>query len=153
MSAQRRPFVVRDADYAGDFALLRLVREAVFVAEQRVPRELELDAMDPSCRHVLALDPEYRPIGTGRLTPQRTIGRMAVLPAWRGQGIGDAMLRHLLASAASMGWPEISLHAQLAAVGFYRRHGFETYGAEYLEAGIGHQSMRIILADVATGGN
>lgn len=153
MSAGVRQFQVRDADYASDFALLRQVRETVFVAEQQVARELELDALDPSCRHVLALDPENRPIGTGRLTPQRSIGRMAVLPAWRGHGVGDAMLRHLLTLAASEGWPEIRLHAQLGAIGFYRKHGFEAYGPEYLEAGIGHQSMRLALRQTVAGGN
>ena len=153
MSTGARPFLVRDADYARDFALLRLVREAVFVAEQQVPRELELDLHDPSCRHVLALDADDRPIGTGRLTPQRTIGRMAVLPEWRGRGVGEAMLRHLLALAESEGWPEVSLHAQLSAADFYRKHGFEAYGPEYQEAGIGHQSMRLVFRDAATGSN
>ena len=62
-------------------AELRAVREAVFVQEQGVPLELEWDALDPLCVHVLARDDRRpRPIGTGRLTPEHKIGRMAVLP-------------------------------------------------------------------------
>ena len=55
-----------------------------------MPLELEWDAIDPECWHVLALDGQGNAIGTGRLTPQHTIGRMAVLPAWRGHGVGVA---------------------------------------------------------------
>jgi len=90
-------FRIIDADYARDIAKLRAVREPVFVLEQQVPLTLEWDALDPECRHVLALDADERPIGTGRLTPMRTIGRMAVLAEWRGKGVGDALLCRLIA--------------------------------------------------------
>lgn len=138
-------FTVRDADYAADLAMLRTVRETVFVKEQSVPLDLEWDAIDPDCRHVLALDDSGTAIGTGRLTPQRTIGRMAVISGWRGKGVGAALLDHLIALAIENAWPEISLHAQLDAIGFYRKYGFEAYGPEYEEAGISHQSMRRVL--------
>ena len=68
MNADRAGFEVEVADYARDRDALRAVREAVFVREQGVPLELELDARDPDCLHVLARDAEGRPIGTGRLT-------------------------------------------------------------------------------------
>ncbi len=138
-------FRIVRADFGRDAALLHAVRETVFVQEQNVPAALERDAIDPECAHVLALDQDGRPIGTGRLTPQRTIGRMAVLKAWRGRGVGDALLRELLAWAAESGWPEVSLHAQLGALGFYEKHGFAAYGPEYDEAGIRHRSMRLEL--------
>ena len=84
-----RNFHVEAIDYATGLAELRAVRETVFVHEQRVPLEEEWDALDPLCRHVIARDEAGSPIGTGRLTPERRIGRMAVLAGWRGQGIGD----------------------------------------------------------------
>jgi predicted GNAT family N-acyltransferase len=143
-------FAVREADYAADLPLLRRVRECVFVEEQQVPLELEWDAIDPDCGHVLALDGQGNAIGTGRLTPQRSIGRMAVLPAWRRRGVGDALLLRLIDLAKARNWPEVTLHAQLSALGFYRKHGFIAYGPEYLEAGIRHQSMRL---DLTTTGN
>lgn len=140
-----RGFRVIRADYGRHAALLQAVRGPVFVQEQNVPPELEQDACDPDCRHVLALDDDGLPVGTGRLTPQRTIGRMAVLKNWRGRGVGDALLRELLAWAAELGWPDVSLHAQLGALGFYEKHGFAAYGPEYDEAGIRHRSMRLEL--------
>lgn len=140
-----RGFRVIRAEYGQDAALLRAVREPVFVQEQNVPAELEQDAIDSACAHVLALDDAGQPIGTGRLTPQRTIGRMAVLKDWRGRGVGDALLRELLVWAAELGWPDVSLHAQVSALGFYEKHGFTAYGPEYDEAGIRHRSMRLEL--------
>jgi predicted GNAT family N-acyltransferase len=138
-------FIVRDADFDIDLPHLRTVRDLVFVIEQKVPVELERDAIDGNCHHVLALDMEQNPIGTGRLTPEHTIGRMAVLPKWRGQGVGDALLLRLIAKANALDWPSVSLHAQTSAIGFYLKHGFQVFGPEYEEAGIQHQSMSLQL--------
>jgi predicted GNAT family N-acyltransferase len=135
-------FQVEIAHYETDFADLRAIREPVFVVEQQVPAEIELDEIDPRCRHVLARDPDGRPIGTGRLTPQRTIGRLAVLPEWRGRGVGEALLQALVDLARSLGYPEIELHSQVSAIGFYEKFAFECIGDEYLEAGIRHRNMR-----------
>ena len=138
-------FHVEPIPYDTGLAELRAVREPVFVAEQGVPLELEWDELDPACHHVIARDADGHPIGTGRLTPEHRIGRMAVLPAWRGKGVGDALLRALLDEARKLGWREVSLHAQVSAINFYARHGFLPYGPRYEEAGIEHQSMRLLL--------
>lgn len=137
--------VVAVADYAAALAALRSVREAVFVQGQQVPAEIELDPHDPLCQHVLALDAEERPIGTGRLTPDGRIGRMAVLAGWRGRGVGEALLDALIERARQLGWRELSLHAQASAIGFYARRGFLPFGERFVEAGIDHQSMRLLL--------
>jgi predicted GNAT family N-acyltransferase len=138
-------FTVIDAIYTRDCALLRAVREPVFVVEQQVPLVLECDDIDSDCQHVLAFDAQQNPIGTGRLTPQHTIGRMAVLPDWRGHGVGAALLLHLISKARELGLPAVSLHAQISAIGFYSKHGFQAYGPVYQEAGIMHQSMSLTL--------
>ena len=135
-------FRVEPADYTVDFADLRAVREPVFVVEQQVPIEEEWDDLDPQCRHVIARDAANRPIGTGRLTPERKIGRMAVLAEWRGKGVGDALMEALMDEARALGWPEISLNSQTHAMPFYARHGFEVFGDEFMEAGIPHRKMR-----------
>lgn len=143
-------FEIRSADYTVDLPLLRQIREHVFVKEQQVPLTLEWDAIDPDCWHVLAIDEKGLAIGTGRLTPQRTIGRMAVLSEWRGKGVGHALLLQLIALAKAQQWPEVSLHAQISARDFYKKHGFVAYGPIYREAGIEHQSMRLDLTAQAT---
>jgi predicted GNAT family N-acyltransferase len=135
-------FRVDPADYHADIKDLRHVRETVFVAEQQVPIEEEWDELDPQCRHVLARDLQDQPIGTGRLTPEHKIGRMAVLREWRGRGVGDALLVALIDQARALGWTDVSLNAQVSAEGFYARHGFEPYGERFMEAGIEHQAMR-----------
>lgn len=125
-------------------ALLDL-RETVFIQEQKVPEARERDGLDGDCQHVLARDEDGQPIGCGRLTPARKIGRMAVLPDWRGQGVGVAMLRELIARARGMGWTEVALDAQTSAIGFYEREGFEAYGDVFDDAGLPHRAMRLSL--------
>ncbi len=138
-------FRVEPADYRTDFQDLRRVREPVFVIEQQVPIELEWDAIDPICQHVIARDNDNRPIGTGRLSPQRKIGRMAVMHAWRGRGVGEALLRALIDAARAQRWPDVTLNAQVDAIGFYEKYGFVAHDAEFMEAGIRHQAMRLVL--------
>ncbi len=119
----------------------RQMRETVFVEEQRVPRDLEMDEHDAVSRHVVARDAEGGAIGTGRLLPDGHIGRMAVLADWRGKGVGRALLERLLEEAAQQNRRHLALHAQTQASGFYRRFGFVEEGPEFIEAGIPHQTM------------
>ena len=137
-------FTISAVEYENGLPELRQVRETVFVQEQKVPQEMEWDELDPLCHHFIARDAGGQPIGTGRLTPKRTIGRMAVLADWRGRGVGDALLEALLAKARELGWLEISLHAQASAIGFYACHGFLPEGERFDEAGIEHQAMRLL---------
>ena len=143
------PFRVDAVDYATGHRAVHAVRDAVFVHEQQVPVELEHDALDPGCVHVLARTHSGEAIGTARLAPPRPdlpakIGRMAVLPGWRGRGVGAAMLRVLLREARQRGWHEVVLHAQAPVVDFYARHGFAAEGRRFMEAGIEHQAMRLV---------
>jgi len=117
------------------------VREAVFVIEQGVPREIERDEWDQRSDHALALDRDGRAVGTGRLLPDGHIGRMAVLPQWRRQGIGSRILGSLVARARERGMKQIILNAQTRAAPFYARHGFVAFGDEFMEAGIPHIAM------------
>ena len=117
------------------------IRYAVFVEEQGVPLEMELDEHDPASLHALAFDGGAA-VGTGRLLPDAHIGRMAVRREFRGRGVGSAILLRLCDAARSRGEREVVLAAQLHALEFYRAHGFEAYGAVYQDAGIPHQDMR-----------
>lgn len=146
MAAGMPLFRAEVIDYASGRDELQAVRDVVFVQEQRVPVALERDAIDPQCVHVIARAPDGTAIGTGRLTPDHKIGRMAVLRAWRGKGVGDALLLALIEQAREHGWREVALNAQASAVTFYTRHGFLPHGERFMEAGIEHQTMRRVLA-------
>lgn len=84
-------------------------------------------------------------VGTARLLPEGKIGRMAVLPEFRSQGIGSAMLLALLAVARQQQMLQVRLSAQQHAIGFYSRHGFAPLGEPHMEVGIPHQWMAINL--------
>ncbi|HJS38510.1 MAG TPA: GNAT family N-acetyltransferase [Burkholderiales bacterium] len=117
------------------------IRTTVFVEEQRVPPEIEMDDMDAVSVHALAFV-DGKAVGTGRLLPDGHIGRMAVLREARASGVGGAMLERLVEEARRRGFQEAVLSAQTHALAFYRKHGFEAVGEIYEEAGIPHQEMR-----------
>ncbi len=129
------------------------VRRAVFVREQGVPEEEEIDAHDRSdasaCHALIALD--GHPVAAGRffVRPDGAvqIGRMAVLAAYRTRGYGRALLDALVDEAQRRGFPRAVLHAQTHARGFYERAGFCAHGAEFLDAGILHVEMERALGE------
>ncbi len=118
------------------------IRFEVFVTEQKVPAEIELDHWDPQSVHALAFDEDGAAIGTGRLLPDGHVGRMAVRARARGLGVGSALLRALMVEARRRGHTEVVLSAQTHAVPFYEREGFRTEGGVYDDAGIPHIDMR-----------
>lgn len=134
-------FQVRVASWRDDRAALQSVRIPVFVVEQKVDAREEFDDVDPVCHHILALDSDGKPIGAGRIDAKGKIGRMAVLPAWRKQGVGRAILQKALELARLNGLKRVYLHAQVSAMGFYAREGFAPHGDRFFEAGIEHQAM------------
>lgn len=138
-------FFVERADFRLDHEAIDRLRVEVFEHEQGVPADMLWDDADPHSVLVLARDLEHRPVGTGRLTVDGRIGRMAVDKAWRNRGVGAAMLGMLLDAARQRSLDSVSLHAQIHAVPFYLAHGFKSEGALFKEAGIDHQSMRLDL--------
>jgi len=117
------------------------IRFTVFVHEQGVPAELELDELDAVCVHALITVGD-QPVATGRLCPDGRIGRMAVVKEFRGQGLGAEILQTLISAATARGQSETYLHAQTQALGFYKRYGFVAEGPEFQEAAILHRAMR-----------
>jgi predicted GNAT family N-acyltransferase len=118
------------------------IRFDVFVEEQKVPAEIELDDWDAKSLHALAYDAAGTVVGTGRLLPDGHIGRMAVLANARGTGVGTALLTALMQAARARGDRDVVLSAQTHAVAFYARLGFAVEGSIYQEAGIDHVDMR-----------
>ena len=122
-------------------ALAMPIRFAVFVQEQGVPAEIEIDEFDAQSIHALVFH-GGEAIGTGRLLPDGHIGRMAVLRQWRSKGVGSLLLHRLIDAARNRGDNCVVLSAQVHALPFYRARGFEAEGPVYEEAGIAHQGMR-----------
>ena len=134
---------VRQSDYESDEAFLRAVRFEVFVDEQRVPPEIEMDERDPHCIHFLAFEGQ-RAVGTVRIDLEQNgkIGRLAVLAACRRRGIGRALMEACHSLAAQHGLDTVWCHAQVAAESFYRGLGYGAVGQVFEEAGIAHRRMR-----------
>lgn len=139
------------------------IRFEVFVDEQKVPAEEEVDALDtsPTTFHALAYDDDGLPVATGRVFPghgpgEAHVGRVAVLARMRGTGTGAALMRTLeqiaLAEFGVNGGDgvrtvRLELSAQESAMGFYERIGYEAVSGErYLDAGIWHQDMARVVA-------
>ena len=121
------------------------VRFRVFVAEQSVPPEEELDDADATATHAVAIFQD-KVIGTGRLIAQdestAIIGRMAVDLEWRRHGVGGRILTFLEQEARSRGLREAHLHAQEYVKNFYASHGYVEHGDVFLEVDIPHIEMR-----------
>jgi predicted GNAT family N-acyltransferase len=119
------------------------VRIAVFVVEQQIPRDEELDELDVTATHAVGyLDGV--PVAAGRLVPgdgYAKIGRMAVLREHRGHGYGAAILEAIEREARAAGVPQVRLSAQLRAAPFYERAGYAREGDVYDEVGIPHVAM------------
>lgn len=135
------------ADYRQQAEQIHALRHAVFVQGQGIDPVLERDACDPDAVHVLAIDGHGQAVGTGRLVYDPSsndgrIGRMAVLPAARGEGVGTAMLHWLGEQARQRGLGSLHLHAQLPALPLYLRAGYLPDGEQLLEAGIAHLPLR-----------
>ena len=119
------------------------IRARVFVREQGVPQEIELDRDDKRATHFLALA-AGKAVGTARIVMHRghaKIGRMAVLRMYRGRGIGTKLLKRAIAAAKKQDARKIYLHAQLKVIGFYEANAFRVVGSVFKEAGIPHRKM------------
>lgn len=123
----------------------RQVRHAVFLAEQRIPAEIESDGADDAAFHALVTNRLGEALASGRLLREAPgvgrIGRMAVSQTLRGTGIGRSVLDALVDEAARRGEAEVTLHAQLGTEPFYRRAGFVPRGEAFDEAGLPHVEM------------
>lgn len=127
-----------------DWEACYAIRKTVFVEEQAVPLELELDEYDDAATHFLLRDGDA-PLATARLLDKHglaKIGRVAVLKEARGRGLGLALMRAVLEEARRQGFTEAVLDSQTYAIPFYERLGFVAEGEEFDDAGIPHYLMR-----------
>ncbi|MBL4915793.1 GNAT family N-acetyltransferase [Szabonella alba] len=128
----------------GDIAACRALRRIVFIEEQGVSEADEIDDLDDEAIHLLALQ-DGRPVGSARLLIRGEtgkIGRVCVLRAARGTGLGAALIRAAIAEFRALpGIKRAKLGAQTHALGFYEGLGFAAEGPVYDDAGIPHRDM------------
>lgn len=152
MAGENESILVKQIESEGELMQALAIREIVFIEEQSVPESMERDADDAQAFHVLAMEGKHA-IGTGRLVmlPEAPkdetgswgrVGRMAVLQSNRKGGTGSKLLTALEAEAKKRKLVGIMLHAQLSAMEFYKRHGYEPHGAVFEEAGMPHLEMK-----------
>ncbi len=125
----------------------RKLRIRVFVDEQKVPIEEEIDDIDPIAFHVVAIDTELGVVGTGRLFDQPEeptigrIGRMAVDARARGRNVGAALMKALITESIRRSHVKVMLDSQTHAIGFYSKFGFQVCGEEHMDCNIPHKMM------------
>lgn len=134
-------YSVTTTDWQADKTALIELRTRIFVDEQKVPADMEIDEHDPICQHYKVTDPDGNIVATARLLASAYIGRMCVDQALRGSGIGETLLRYVIKHAETQGFRQLHLNAQVDAVPFYQRFGFVTNSDIFIEAGINHQHM------------
>ncbi|MGG0655265.1 GNAT family N-acetyltransferase [Rummeliibacillus pycnus] len=123
------------------------IRMKVFVEEQKVPQEEEIDSYDHlggECYHFLVTTDDDKAIGTGRIRLVEGVGkiqRVAVLEEYRSHGIGRIIIKALEDKAKELGAPKVKLDGQLQAQGFYEKIGYEVKSGIFLDAGIEHVLM------------
>ena len=120
------------------------LRRTVFIEEQNVPENEEVDGDDPDCDHIL-LTVSNIPVGAARLKYYNDfikVQRVCVLKNYRGQGIGSKIINFIIRHVEKNDIrSSVRLGSQIHALEFYKRLGFIEFGEEYLDAGILHKDM------------
>jgi predicted GNAT family N-acyltransferase len=133
--------IIHSANWIEDGNFIKSIRFEVFIGEQNVPIELEIDGLDDECFHALAKDTSGKAVGTARMQKDGHIGRIAVLKNFRKRGIGKNLVQFFIHKAASLGLVEVELNAQVHALDFYEKLGFEKKGDIFADANIPHVHM------------
>ena len=116
------------------------IRDIVFVQEQCVPKNIEMDGKDFDCNHFL-IRSKNEPIGTARLQRGGKIERVSILKPERKKGLGSKLMRFIIDSAKKSGFERVYLHSQMDSIDFYKGLGFRVNGPMFQEAGINHVLM------------
>ncbi len=139
------PIEVEQTSWEVSSGVLADIRHKVFVEEQHVPVEEEIDEHDQHAAHWLAYGPNDKAMATSRMLSDGHIGRMAVLKEYRERGVGSSLMRNMIRYAIREGMDQMFLYAQIKAVPFYEGFGFIAQGDPFMDAGIPHKTMLLKL--------
>ncbi len=120
------------------------IRYTVFVEEQRVPEDIEMDTHDETAIHFVVYTEDHQPIAASRVRFIDQLGkleRICVLQAFRGASIGSALIKKMEETIIKHGFSYAKLHAQTHAISFYERLGYHVTSAPFMDAGIAHVAM------------
>ncbi|XQW86738.1 GNAT family N-acetyltransferase [Thalassotalea piscium] len=135
-------FTVSKVKWEQAAPLLKIVRERVFVCEQRIPKKIEFDRRDQHATHILVCDSSNQePIATGRILPTGEVSRIAVIQNFRKYKIDKLIIKALLEIAKDLNLDEVFIYSPLDAVQYFRKHQFSPAGAVFMEAGMARQRM------------
>lgn len=122
----------------------KLIRTQVFICEQCITEADEWDDQDLISQHFVIYDQD-QPIATARLLENNSVGRVAVLKAYRGQGLGQMIMLEIIGYAQKQRRSVLTLSSQVHAISFYEKLGFTVQGNSYDECGIPHIEMTMSL--------
>lgn len=122
----------------------KFIRKQVFIIEQNIPEEEEWDDQDMISDHFVVYDQD-QPIATARLLQNNSVGRVAVLKAYRRQGIGRMIMLEIIRQAHQQDRKFLQLSSQVHAILFYEKLGFSIQGDAYDECGIPHIKMQLVI--------
>ncbi|WP_338208717.1 GNAT family N-acetyltransferase [Lactiplantibacillus paraxiangfangensis] len=126
-----------------------MIRKAVFIKEQGIDPNLELDTVTSATWHYVLYDDQGRAVATARMTPNDAttlhIQRVATLKSARGHGYAGALIKRMISDAKAQGYQQLELGAQVTAQQFYAKLGFKAVGPIFMEAGLKHQAMQYSL--------
>jgi len=122
----------------------KLIRTQVFICEQGITEANEWDDQDVISQHFVIYDQD-QPIATARLLENNSVGRVAVLKAYRGQGLGQMIMLEIISYAQKQCRSVLTLFSQVHAISFYEKLGFTVQGNSYDECGISHIEMTMSL--------
>jgi predicted GNAT family N-acyltransferase len=138
---------IRKVNNSSDFFKLLEVRKKVYVDELNVPIELEFDEYDETAFHFV-VEVDDIVVGTARLVAldnEGNIGRVCILKDFRRKGLGTKLITSIINASMNMGLDRLTVEAKVDALPFYEKMGFVNEGNEYLEIGVPHNKMFLIL--------
>jgi len=138
-----KDLIIKQVDYTIDSEKIINIRKEVFIKEQNVPEDIEIDGLDEESIHFLAFL-EKTPIGCARIRlidNSAKLERIAILKEYRCKGYGSELTNFLIKYCKVKNYDKIWLNSQINVVDFYRKFGFKVRGEKFLEAKIEHLQM------------
>ena len=126
-----------------DFKKAIAIRKKVFIKEQKVPLDIEIDGLDPEAEHFIAYF-NNKPIGCARIRTKdyhAKLERIAIIKEFRGKGYGKELTKFLISYCKQNNFKEICLNSQIYVSDFYKKLGFKAKRNHFFEAGIEHVEM------------